>query len=83
MVDDYAEITVNGNSPVVLGQRGGGAAGGWNAPNRVLLTKSGYTGTDIGEFGQPGSNGLALDSEGRLTICQHGNRRVVRIEKNG
>jgi gluconolactonase len=47
------------------------------------LTKSGYTGENIGEYRQPGSNGLAVDSQGRLTICQHGNRRVVRIEKNG
>ena len=38
---------------------------------------------DIGEYGQPGSNGLTLDKEGRLTINQHGNRRVVRMEKNG
>ena len=49
----------------------------------VYLTKSGYTGEDIGEYRQPGSNGLTIDSKGRLTICQHGNRRVVRIEKNG
>ena len=49
----------------------------------VYLTKSGYTGEDIGEYRQPGSNGLTLDEQGRLTICQHGNRRVVRIEKNG
>lgn len=47
------------------------------------LTKSGYTGENIGEYRQPGSNGLAVDSQGRLTICQHGNRRVVRVEKNG
>src|ERR1700758_4844191 len=47
------------------------------------MTKSGYRGMDIGEYGQPGSNGLTLDKEGRLTINQHGNRRVVRIEKNG
>ena len=46
-------------------------------------TKSGYSGEDIGDYGQPGSNGLTTDSQGRLTICQHGNRRVVRIEKNG
>jgi len=46
-------------------------------------TKSGYAGADIGEYSQPGSNGLTVDSEGRLTICQHGNRRVIRIEKNG
>jgi gluconolactonase len=49
----------------------------------IYMTKSGYTGFDIGEYGQPGSNGLTLDKEARLTINQHGNRRVVRQEKNG
>lgn len=49
----------------------------------VYLNKSGYSGENIGEYRQPGSNGLAVDAQGRLTICQHGNRRVVRIEKNG
>jgi gluconolactonase len=200
VVDDYAEISVNGQTPFVLGQNGGTVAAGWNAPNRVVLTrdakpgekfqiavlgingpisthpdtyiwvrsatldfyaptkirrlldvkleverkhddldqiippwtklfkladgftftegpvwvpegdgyllfsdpnnnviyrltpdgdvqlymtKSGYAGENIGQYGQPGSNGLTLDEQGRLTICQHGNRRVVRIEKNG
>jgi len=200
VVDDYAEVWVNGKAPYVLGQNGGAVAAGWNAPNRVTLTrnaqpgdkyqiavlgingplsthpdtyiwvrnatldfyapgklskarevkleverkdagldaimprgakleklaegfgftegptwindaegyllfsdpnnntiyrmtpdgdvqvyltKSGYTGDNIGEYRQPGSNGLTTDSQGRLTICQHGNRRVVRIEKNG
>ncbi len=49
----------------------------------VYRTKSGYTGADIAEYHQPGSNGLALDSQGRVTICEHGNRRVTRIEPNG
>jgi gluconolactonase len=49
----------------------------------VFRTKSGYSGVDIGEYFQPGSNGLALDSEGRLSIDEHGNRRVTRLEKNG
>jgi gluconolactonase len=49
----------------------------------VYMTKSGYSGDDIGDYTQPGSNGLTVDEQGRLTICQHGNRRVVRIEKNG
>ncbi len=200
VVDDYAEVWVNGQAPFALGQTGGSVAAGWNAPNRVTLThdatpgekfqiavlgingpisthpdtyiwvrsatldfyaptkirrlrevkleverkdsaldeivppwtklfkvadgitftegpvwvndgdgyllfsdpnnnviyrltrdgdvqlymtKSGYSGEDIGEYHQPGSNGLTLDEQGRLTICQHGNRRVVRIEKNG
>jgi gluconolactonase len=49
----------------------------------IYRTKSGYTGADIGEYGQPGSNGLALDRDGRLTIAEHGNRRVTRLERTG
>jgi gluconolactonase len=49
----------------------------------VFRTKSGYTGSDIGEYGQPGSNGLALDRDGRVTINEHGNHRVSRLEKTG
>jgi len=49
----------------------------------VFRTKSGYAGVDIGEYTQPGSNGLTLDGEGRLTINEHGNRRVTRLEQNG
>jgi gluconolactonase len=49
----------------------------------VFRTKSGYAGADIAEYGQPGSNGLTLDREGRLTIDEHGNRRVTRLERNG
>jgi gluconolactonase len=49
----------------------------------VFLTKSGYSGFNVGEYHQPGSNGLTLDSRGRLTINQHGNRRVIRVEPRG
>jgi gluconolactonase len=49
----------------------------------VFRSKSGYTGVDIGRYTQPGSNGLTLSPEGLLTICQHGNRRVVRINPHG
>ena len=49
----------------------------------VFRPKSGYTGTDIGRYHQPGSNGLTFDAEGRLTICQHGNRRIIRVEPHG
>src|SRR5215468_739430 len=37
----------------------------------VFRTPSGYSGADIAEYGQPGSNGLKLDPMGRLTINQH------------
>ena len=49
----------------------------------VFREKSGYDGTDIGEYSQPGSNGVTLDPEGRLTINQHGNRRILRVETDG
>jgi gluconolactonase len=49
----------------------------------VYMSHSGYKGADIGEYGQPGSNGLAIDKEGRLIIDQHGNRRIIRIERKG
>jgi gluconolactonase len=57
----------------------------WSEDDGVSIyrTHSGYSGTDIGEYGQPGSNGLTLDVQGRVTINEHGNRRVTRLEKNG
>ena len=57
----------------------------WHPAGRVSVfrSKSGCSGIDIGRFTQPGSNGLTFDPEGRLTICQHGNRRVLRVEPHG
>ena len=49
----------------------------------VFRQRSGYSGSDVGEYGQPGSNGLTLDKQGRLTIDEHGNHRVSRLEKDG
>ncbi len=46
-------------------------------------SQSGYAGADVDEYGQPGSNGLTLDPQGRLTIDQHGNRRVVAPGRDG
>ena len=178
VVDDYAEIWVNGELPHALGDTGGPVVAGFNAPNRVVLTrdarpgdrfviavfgingpisaapanyiwmrtatldlhtrtrarareamevvaagfeftegpvwspdgallfsspntnsiyrldpelgrvtlfrpKSGYTGVDIGRYHQPGSNGLTFDPDGRLVMCQHGNRRVIRVNPHG
>jgi gluconolactonase len=49
----------------------------------VFRPKSGYTGVDIGRYHQAGSNGLTFDSQGRLTMCQHGNRRILRVNPHG
>jgi gluconolactonase len=176
VIDDYAEVWVNGSMPHALGDTGGPVVGGFNAPNRVVLTrdarpgdrfvvavfgingpisaapanyiwmrtatldihagapareelevvatgfeftegpvwsadgsllfsspntnsiyrldpelgrvtlfrpKSGYTGVDIGRYLQPGSNGLTFDPDGRLVMCQHGNRRILRVNPHG
>ncbi len=176
VVDDYAEVWVNGAMAHALGDTGGPVVAGFNAPNRVVLTrdarpgdrfviavfgingpisaapanyiwmrtatldlyspprareeveivaagfeftegpvwspdgallfsspntnsiyrldpelekvtlfrpKSGYTGADIGRYHQPGSNGLTFDPAGRLVMCQHGNRRVLRVNPHG
>jgi gluconolactonase len=51
-----------------------------------FLKPSGYTGSTPrgGNAGdEPGSNGLNLDAQGRLVLCEHGDRRVTRIEKDG
>jgi gluconolactonase len=45
---------------------------------REFLHPSGYTGTLLTN-GQ-GSNGLGIDKQGRLIICQHGDRRLVRLD---
>jgi gluconolactonase len=49
----------------------------------VYRQPSGYSGADVAQYPEPGSNGLALDPQGRLTIAEMGNRRVTRIEKDG
>lgn len=42
------------------------------------LKPSGYTGAEE-RSGELGSNGLAIDSRGRLLLCQHGDRRIARM----
>jgi gluconolactonase len=46
----------------------------------VYLTPSGYTGSVPSLSDEPGSNGLTLDKEGRLVLCQHGDRRIARMD---
>lgn len=58
-------------------------------PNRIMrwkeseglslyLSPSGYTGATP-RGGEPGANGLLLDAGGRLVMCQHGDRRMARM----
>ncbi len=43
---------------------------------KIYLTPSGYTDT-LKRGGETGSNGLTIDKEGRLVLCQHGDRRLA------
>ena len=45
----------------------------------VFLKPSGLL-TPAPGFREPGSNGLAHDAQGRLLLCQHGERRIARYE---
>jgi gluconolactonase len=55
-------------------------AGGGVSP---LIANSGYTGTRAFTGREPGSNGLVFDADGRLVMCQHGDRRIVRRDRDG
>jgi gluconolactonase len=48
---------------------------------REFLLPSGYSGPTP-RAGEPGSNGLTVDSQGRLVLCQHGDRQIARLENN-
>ena len=53
----------------------------WDAQRgcRTYLSPSGYT-SDVPRGAEMGSNGLAVDREGRLLLCQHGDRRIARLD---
>lgn len=65
----------------------------WSSAEKALLFSdidanriykwSPVNGTKVFRDPSGNSNGLTYDKEGRLIICEHGNRRVSRIEKNG
>ena len=63
------------NNRIVKWSEKGGAAD--------FLKPSGYTGTAEFKGYEPGSNGLAFDKDGTLTLCQHGDRRVSKLGKDG
>ena len=53
----------------------------WTEENglEVYLEPSGFTG-DATDSREEGANGLTLDAEGYLVLCQHGNRQVARMK---
>src|SRR5512132_2501127 len=49
----------------------------------LFMQPSGYTGEEPFAGQEPGANGLAFDIDGHLIICEHGDRRVCRLEADG
>jgi gluconolactonase len=48
-----------------------------------FLQPSGYSGSAPFSGREPGSNGLLFDPAGRLLLCQHGDRRIARLDDDG
>lgn len=44
-----------------------------------FIFPAGYTGKEPRD-GEPGTNGLMLDADGNLVCCEHGDRRVTRVD---
>ncbi len=63
------------NNSVFKWQEGAGVS--------LFLKPSGYTGAAPFEGREPGSNGLTFDHAGRLVLCEHGDRRIARLEIDG
>ncbi len=60
------------NNAIIKWQEGKGES--------VFLKPAGYSGKETYTGREPGTNGLIYDSEGRLVACEHGDRRVARID---
>jgi gluconolactonase len=55
----------------------------WSADGGLQVLLNQVAPDDIPSSRMKGSNGLALDPRGRLVLCEHGNRRVARMEDDG
>ncbi|HTV20514.1 MAG TPA: SMP-30/gluconolactonase/LRE family protein [Polyangiaceae bacterium] len=44
----------------------------------LFMKPAGYSG-DRTDLREPGTNGLVLDAQGALIMCQHGNRRIAKL----
>lgn len=54
-----------------------------NQGESLFLQPSGYTGKEKFTGREPGSNGLTFDPQGRLVLCEHGDRRIARLNADG
>ena len=83
------EIVAPGSKPELLQEQGAGEGPAWH-PELGLLTSGGGNiwrrdreGKQTIYRENAGTNGLLFDKDGRLVMCQPGQRRVSRLEKDG
>ncbi len=93
-IEKLADGFAFSEGPIWIGE-GGGSVLFSDIPNNRIMKwtpdgnveefrkPSGYTGPPAPAGAFVGSNGLTLDQEGRLIICEHGDHRVTRLEKDG
>jgi len=57
----------------------------WSPDGTVIeiLRPGGYDGNSLPVGGFNGPNGMTADRDGAVVLCQHGNRRIVRITADG
>jgi gluconolactonase len=57
----------------------------WSPDGTVIeiLRPGGYEGNSLPAGGFNGPNGMTADRDGAVVLCQHGNRRIVRITRDG
>ena len=80
VVDDYAEVWVNGQLPRDFGQNGGSVVAGFNAPNRVLLASNAAPGQQI-QIAIFGINGPISDSPQNFIFIRSANLEFVQVPR--
>ncbi len=79
-----------GARPAQLSETGAGEGPVWrdgwlyfSGSGKISRWKPGGTGVEVFREQSGGANGLRFDSQGRLIVCEAGNRRVTRTEPDG
>ena len=80
VVDDYAEVWVNGQLPRDFGQNGGSVVAGFNAPNRVLLASNAAPGQQI-QIAIFGINGPISDSPQNFIFLRSASLEFVQVPR--
>jgi gluconolactonase len=79
-----------GVRPILLADEGAGEGPAWrdgwlyfSGAGKISRWKPGGAGPEVFRDPSGGSNGLRFDPQGRLIVCEAGNRRVTRTELDG